>query len=416
MSLEIEKFGKIKHAVIETKGLTVIAGHNDTGKSTIGKIFYTLIKSQVNFPELYDKLVNKKIALLLINPFFEFVNTLDDKSNDELIGRISDIRFRLFRLTTSEDGENDTIKDAFQIFEEYCKNHDVPSQIKERILHLKNEYEYCATDIEKFKMIAKHYFGSVFLNNLNNSVTREPARLRYLFNNSIISDIQINDDKITDVNFEHDKRYISYSDAVFIDTPMYLEKGHTSTTAFASDLKSKIQKALKTLENAQENDITLKINEILRGSKFGYNEKYDDLEYRVKKDAYGLKIANIASGSKSFGVLYLLIKTNVINKDTLIVLDEPENHLHPQWQIDYAEILADLVKDGYHIMLSSHSPTLIQALAFFARKKGIKKEAVNYYLAQKITGENYSNIQNVSDDIEKIFDNLNSPNDILYQW
>lgn len=60
MSIEIKKFGKIKEALIETNGLTVIAGHNDTGKSTIGKLLYSIIKSQISFPDLYDKLTNKK--------------------------------------------------------------------------------------------------------------------------------------------------------------------------------------------------------------------------------------------------------------------------------------------------------------------------------------------------------------------
>lgn len=44
MSIEIKKFGKIKEALIETNGLTVIAGHNDTGKSTIGKLLSPFYK------------------------------------------------------------------------------------------------------------------------------------------------------------------------------------------------------------------------------------------------------------------------------------------------------------------------------------------------------------------------------------
>ena len=39
-----------------------------------------------------------------------------------------------------------------------------------------------------------------------------------------------------------------------------------------------------------------------------------------------------------------------------------------------------------------------------------------YFLAKKIDNENYSNISNVSDDIDKIFNNLLSPNDIFYRW
>ena len=45
MELKISNFAKIKEANIKLDGITVIAGENNTGKSTIGKIlfFYYII-------------------------------------------------------------------------------------------------------------------------------------------------------------------------------------------------------------------------------------------------------------------------------------------------------------------------------------------------------------------------------------
>lgn len=45
MKLTIEKFAKIKKADIELNGITVVTGYNDTGKSTIGKILYSVFNS-----------------------------------------------------------------------------------------------------------------------------------------------------------------------------------------------------------------------------------------------------------------------------------------------------------------------------------------------------------------------------------
>lgn len=45
MILSLKNFGIIETAEIELKGLTVLAGLNDTGKSFISKIFYALIKT-----------------------------------------------------------------------------------------------------------------------------------------------------------------------------------------------------------------------------------------------------------------------------------------------------------------------------------------------------------------------------------
>ena len=40
MRLEIKNIGRIEEASIEMNGITVIAGENDTGKSTVGKVLY----------------------------------------------------------------------------------------------------------------------------------------------------------------------------------------------------------------------------------------------------------------------------------------------------------------------------------------------------------------------------------------
>ena len=48
MKLSIKKFAKIKEANIEVDGVTVIAGENNTGKSTVGKILFSLYNAISN--------------------------------------------------------------------------------------------------------------------------------------------------------------------------------------------------------------------------------------------------------------------------------------------------------------------------------------------------------------------------------
>ncbi len=45
MKLNIKNFAKIKNADILIDGITVIAGENNTGKSTVGKILFSLYNS-----------------------------------------------------------------------------------------------------------------------------------------------------------------------------------------------------------------------------------------------------------------------------------------------------------------------------------------------------------------------------------
>ena len=45
MKLHIENFAKISSADLEFDGLTVVAGDNNTGKSTVGKVLYAIFRA-----------------------------------------------------------------------------------------------------------------------------------------------------------------------------------------------------------------------------------------------------------------------------------------------------------------------------------------------------------------------------------
>lgn len=51
MLLKIENLGKINNASIEMNGITVIAGDNNTGKSTIGKALFAIFNALYNSDE-----------------------------------------------------------------------------------------------------------------------------------------------------------------------------------------------------------------------------------------------------------------------------------------------------------------------------------------------------------------------------
>ena len=45
MQIKISNIGKIKEADVTINGITVIAGENNTGKSTVGKALYAMFNS-----------------------------------------------------------------------------------------------------------------------------------------------------------------------------------------------------------------------------------------------------------------------------------------------------------------------------------------------------------------------------------
>ena len=152
---------------------------------------------------------------------------------------------------------------------------------------------------------------------------------------------------------------------------------------------------------------------IFQQAKFSFDSETNDFCYQVDSDSSKLTLLDVASGIKSFALIFSLLKKDYLTKDSLLILDEPENHLHPEWQIKYAEMVSLLVSKGFSVVLTSHSPTFIQALAAYERKYNIN-EKTSFYLAEKIEGQNYSTLTDVTDNIERISENLVEPMDKLF--
>lgn len=76
MRLDINNFAKINNASIELNGITVIAGNNNTGKTTIGKALFSIFNSVYNInnkinnsrkSEIYSRLRNAVKSFFLSN-------------------------------------------------------------------------------------------------------------------------------------------------------------------------------------------------------------------------------------------------------------------------------------------------------------------------------------------------------------
>jgi predicted ATPase len=141
--------------------------------------------------------------------------------------------------------------------------------------------------------------------------------------------------------------------------------------------------------------------------------KKDDMgHYYFDKQGKKIDLVNTATGVKYFGIFQVLSQNNYLNKNTILVLDEPEVHLHPKWQLEMAKIIVELVKNGVKIVVNSHSPYMIQALIKYARDEEIVDNS-NFYLAEK--DRDYANINNVNDELNKIFELLAEPMNEVYE-
>lgn len=88
-----------------------------------------------------------------------------------------------------------------------------------------------------------------------------------------------------------------------------------------------------------------------------------------------------ATGIKSFAILNFLYTRGLLNNRTLLIVDEPEAHLHPQWILEYAKVLVKLNRQlGVRLLLTTHSPDMLNAIRRVANVEEVPD--LRFYLAK----------------------------------
>lgn len=76
-------------------------------------------------------------------------------------------------------------------------------------------------------------------------------------------------------------------------------------------------------------------------------ETNQDGEYCFKSGKYAkpLNVKNLSTGMKAFALIKRLLESGSIKEKDVLILDEPEIHLHPEWQLLYAKLVVLLQKN-----------------------------------------------------------------------
>ena len=74
---------------------------------------------------------------------------------------------------------------------------------------------------------------------------------------------------------------------------------------------------------------------------------------------------------------FILYFKNVVTLGKLLIIEEPESHLHPNNQIYFAEFLVKLINAGLNIVIITHSPIILEALSHSVQRNSLKKNNRN---------------------------------------
>lgn len=403
MKLTINNIGKLKNAEVVIDGITVITGENDTGKSTVGKVLWSVFNS---FFEIKKQIRTDKISSILEE--LRRVSSMQDIRNNLVHSSIVEYDLDLNDFLKQLEKKLEVLNDVRGLDDESKDElKDTLEKIKKRIN---------LSDDEIMKKITQINFNKEFNSQINNLNFLEEGNIDLKIKNKNINLI-ISDDKIQIKDF-----FSLYENVMLLDNPRIIDNLAENIILSANKIFSIIEnlhnsKFISMLRNDKSSTATdnilneeklskieEKLNKIVDGK---FLKKDFGVYFYRNKSGKEINIKNLSTGFKVFSIIKLLIQNNQLRENGTIILDEPEIHLHPEWQLKFAELIVLLQKEfGMHILLTTHSPYFLNAIEVFSERHKIDDKC-KYYVAEN--EGNSSIIKDVTGNTREIYRKLARP-------
>lgn len=406
MNFQVYKLGKIEKATFDIKNLTIFVGKNSTNKSYVAHIVYILNKilSKFNNENLYNR--GGVFKKFLIKYLDTNKNLLEEIKKLEKKGTI-----KKYKVEVNEN-----------IFAE--------EEIREVIFSLEN------IDIQKIIDTIAKFITSLVLDELNKSFNTNTKVLeRIVLSHLNLENINLSKSKKIIIRSDEETtdhiRLIQY---IFenIVNQFYLQKACSeefyfpaSRTGFVLAFDEIVSGVLRDRFGGQPTatklteptiDFIARFSDIKSG-KFGdeidlfglasfykkddkLKELFNFIEKRIikgkiveeKKEQnytqFYLKAENLEkldihlTSSATIELLPLVIFLKHFSKveDRLLVIEEPEAHLHPQAQIEMARLIVMLSNAGAKVLITTHSDYIVNEISNCIKLSKVTISKRNTYL------------------------------------
>lgn len=394
MNLHIENVGKVKSASVRINGITVVAGENDTGKSTVGKTLFAMFKSLYNVnAQLLEERIDS-IERILESVEFENRIVARDRSafleTEMLAKEIVSNREALI----SDSGEtHKKIRSYLQKFfgiRSYSDPISFDSVIDRLVEAL------AVSDKEIYQRIFERNFDAEFYYQINNIYLNGEAKIELRIKDVPIG-ITIKKNEVKSISEIMDLK----TEVVYIDDPFVIDELGQPRIIFREQRnhRTHLRRQLSTIEqnekkiideiivNNKFERIYAKIEKAFDGSIVREKKGYNNLGFLKKGTKKSLDIRGLSTGLKSFAIIKLLLQNGCIEYNGTIILDEPEIHLHPEWQLLFAELIVLLYCEfNMHVLLNTHSPYFLNAIEVYSKKYGVADKCSYYFAKNELDG------------------------------
>lgn len=432
MNIIIRNLRKISCANIALDGITLVAGANGRGKSTISRAVAMFCALNLHMPELARAEKARKI-LHCVERFFQkrgvrYIFYRDPSSINPAI--FAEIFSEAFwndpkslidwtdRYFSGRRIYSDTIGSVFP-----RNPFNVPEYNSGFVLLADQVRQYLQKEDDYFTgIVARRYMDAAF----------EHRWASFSYEN-LVTSLEISDgDTRTVIGLQNGNQQNGESlGARFVSSVFYLEPIHILD--FADQLErvdtTIIQDRYAEGESVPINALTservvkewppqyveakervLNVMRNLINGRLVQSETTIDFEEEIDRKVTSVPILALASGIKPMATIARALEKGAIFPEGLLVIDEPESNLHPEWQIAFAEFLVIMHKElNVRILLNTHSPYFLKALDFYARQKKCQKCSRYYTIDSSNDGDYRYVTREVTNDINELFADMHRP-------
>ena len=428
IQLSIKDYRAVKSAEIDLNGITVISGINGSGKSSISRLLYYAFK----YANDYESLVYNAVK-----PELSSIDRLIISFTTGLRRSVTTAEIENYYKLAVESDHLDEKIDAYcaalESLKAFAIRHEqtIDQSVKNSLNRLRNIIEE--------NVIERKSSEKVPLNELIEEVIKKAKDIKaktdelsknrdYKFYKRNL--IRVLEDDLKNVRItEYGVPFLGkdvanvpilnyIQQAVYIDTPMVVgmnrSMGHP-IMEYRRDLNALLE---LPGQKSYSHSLNQNIKDIIKGDSYyddGYSF-YGNMKYK-RDDGLTIDLKDGATGIKSFSLLQLLIRNGVISSNTMLIIDEPEAHLHPQWIVEYARIIVMMhQKIGTKFLIASHSTDFVSAIKYIAEKQKAEK-SLSFYLAEEDKRKPFSyNYKSIDTDIEPIFESFNKSLDKISEY
>lgn len=438
----VRNYHAIQEADIIIDGITILSGINGCGKSTLSRWLYYLIKGTANFENNLQHEFIKKLQSLIDRMSFvcrdlERMNrkSLFSDKEDSAKDKLYEIQEQLKLLENYSPQHIELAQNLFLQATAITENallqnldDKISDARKERIMAYLNaaitnkSLPQAIDDFTEQNRRLANRLASTLLSEINERSAQtffETLNRQFHTENDCPPYIQLEEDEVSIID-DHLSNLYNLHDAIYIDTPMSITSDATDNI-FWNSLRTLITDEQKKDESKDIKKLLFRIRSLIDGEAVLKKEDNlflpKELRYISNDRQINIRLSEVATGFKTFSDLQRLLENGYLNEETLLMIDEPEAHLHPQWIVEFARMLVLLNKTlGLKIMIASHNPDMVSAIHDIAEKEGILPHT-HFYVAQQCPDNKHKFIYKaLGNEISEIFESFNIALDRIKEY